>query len=235
MVREYTKESQHEQNMKLLDVFKKVKAHKMALMNCGELMTYHDTMIEEGALADLHTTLLITTQPEVCLVCESHGTKDLKESSLMHKPGNHFHQSTVQDRFAQMVKASSRTDISKFSYECDVCEEDHKINDKLLDRADYRTVILAQKLSRSELKKIRDIRQHIDLIIVEDGDIADMYWALNADFSGFRAKLRVIYIKPGLQEVKANAKQGNGVTDHSIVMDVRKKLSALNRLVLKWN
>ena len=50
-----------------------------------------------------------------------------------------------------------------------------------------------------------------------------------------KAKLRVIYIEPGLQEVKTNAKQGNDVTDHAIVMDVRMKLSALNRLVTQWN
>ncbi len=61
MVREYTTESQHEQNMKLLDVFKKVKAQKAnttikkALMNCGELKTYHDTMIEEGTTSGLKT------------------------------------------------------------------------------------------------------------------------------------------------------------------------------------
>ncbi|MCP3665228.1 MAG: hypothetical protein GY696_22475 [Gammaproteobacteria bacterium] len=240
MAREYTKESQHEQNMKLLDVFKKVKAQKthttikMALMNCGELKNYHDTMIEEGALAKLQ----ITTQPKFCPVCESHGTTDLKGSPLMDKPGNHFHQSTIQDRFAQMLKASSRTDISKFTYKCDVCKDDHKINDKLLDRAYYRTVIMAQKMSRSELNKIRDLidlSQHIDLITIEDGDISYMYWALNADFSGFKAKLRVIYIEPGLQEVKTNAKQGNDITDHAIIMDVQMKLSALNRLVTQWN
>ncbi|MCP3667282.1 MAG: hypothetical protein GY696_33110, partial [Gammaproteobacteria bacterium] len=101
----------------------------MALMNCGKLKNYHDTMIEEGALAKLHTTLSITTQPEVCPVCESHGTTDLKGSPLMHKPGNHFHQSTIQDRLAQMLKASSRMDISKFTYQCDVCKDDHKINE----------------------------------------------------------------------------------------------------------
>ncbi|MCP3668325.1 MAG: hypothetical protein GY696_38545 [Gammaproteobacteria bacterium] len=229
--------------MKLLDIFRKVKAQKthttikMALMNCGELKNYHDTMIEEVALAKLHTTLSITTQPKFCPVCECHGITDLKRSPLMDKPGNHFHQSSIQDRFTQMLKASSIADISKLTYKCDVCKEDHKINDKLLDRADYRTVIMAQKLSRSELNTIRDLinlRQHIDLITIEDGDISDMYWALNADFSGFKAKLRVIYIEPGLQEVKTNAKQ-NDVTDHAIIMDVRMKLSALDRLVTQWN
>ena len=54
-----------------------------------------------------------------------------------------------------------------------------------------------------------------------------MYWALNADFSGFKAKLRVINIEPGMQEVKNKAKQNN-ITDKAIVMEVRRKLSAIN-------
>ncbi len=223
MTREYNKKSQQEQNLRLLDVFRKVKAQKthttikMALANCDELKNYHDTMIEEIDLVKLHTALSSTTQPSFCPMCESHGTTDL--TPLMDKPGNHY-QSTIQDRFAQMLRASSKLDISKLTYECDECNEDHE----LPDHEDYRTVIIAQKMSRSKLNTIRNLinLQHIDLITVEDGDISDMYWAINADFSGFKAKLRVIYIEPGMQEVKNKVKQNN-ITDKAIVMDVRKK------------
>ncbi len=202
----------------------------MALANCDELKNYHDTMIEEIDLAKLHTALSSTTQPRFCPMCESHGTTDLTRPPLMNKPGNHYHQSTIQDRFAQILRASSKLDISKLTYECDVCNENHKINNELLDHEDYRTVIIAQKLPRLELNTIRNLinlPQHIDLITVEDGDISDMYWALNADFSGFKAKLRVINIEPGMQEVKNKAKQNN-ITDKAIVMEVRRKLSAIN-------
>ncbi|MCP3661991.1 MAG: hypothetical protein GY696_05755, partial [Gammaproteobacteria bacterium] len=58
------------------------------------------------------------------------------------------------------------------------------------------------------------------------------YWALKSDFSGYKAK--VIYIEPGMQEVKNNAR-GSNVDDEAIVMEIRRKISALDRLINQWN
>ena len=243
MTREYNKKSQQEQNLWMLNVFRKVKVQKtvttikMALAECDELRNYQDTMIEEIDLTKLHAALSSSTQPGFCPICESHGTTDLTKPPLMKKPGNHYHQSTIQDRFAQILRASSKLDIGKLTYECDVCKEEHKINDELLDHEGYRTVIIAQKLPRSEINTIRNqigLPQHIDLITVENGDISDMYWALKSDFSGYKAKLKVIYIEPGMQEIKNNAR-GSNLDDEAIVMEIRRKISALDRLINQWN
>ncbi|MCP3667665.1 MAG: hypothetical protein GY696_35105 [Gammaproteobacteria bacterium] len=183
MTREYNKKSQQEQNLSMLNVFRKVKAQKthttikMALAECDELRNYHDTMIEEIDLTKLHAALSSSTQPRFCPICKSHGTTDLTKPPLMKKPGNHYHQSTIQDRFAQILRASSKLDIGKLTYECDVCKEEHKINDELLDHEGYRTVIIAQKLPRSKINTIRNLinlPKHIVLITVEDGDISNL-------------------------------------------------------------
>ena len=57
-----------------------------------------------------------------------------------------------------------------------------------------------------------------------------MYWALKSDISGYKAKLKVIYIESGMQEIKNNAR-GSNLDDEAIVMEIRRKISALARLI----